>query len=63
MSKEKISAKLEEIGGNAKEVAGKAIGDKHTETEGKVDQLKGKAKAAAEDVKDAVSGVIDGLRK
>lgn len=62
MSEEKLDAKLEELGGAAKELVGKATGDKEVETEGQVDQIKGKVKAAAEDVKDAVSGAIKGLR-
>lgn len=62
MSKEKLDAKMKEFGGAAKEVVGKATGDKKVETEGKVDQIKGKVKAAAEDAKDAVSGAIKGLR-
>lgn len=62
MSKEKFDAKVEEVVGGAKELFGKATGDKHTETEGKVEQVKGKVKAAVEDAKDAVSGAIDGLK-
>ncbi|TCD45937.1 CsbD family protein [Streptococcus sp. X16XC17] len=62
MSEEKLDAKMQELGGTAKELVGKATGDKEVETEGQVDQVKGKVKAAAEDVKDAISGVIKGLR-
>lgn len=62
MSEEKVNAKLEELGGAAKKVVGKVTNDKEIETEGKVDELKGKVKAAAEDVKDTVTGIVKGLR-
>lgn len=42
--------------GKAKEVAGKVTGDKELETEGKTQNLKGKAEDAIEDAKDAASG-------
>lgn len=62
MSEKKIDAKMQELGGATKEVVGKVTGDKEVETEGQVDKIKGKVKAAAEDVKDTVSGAIKGLR-
>lgn len=62
MSKEKLNAKMEELGGAAKEAVGKVTGNKEVETEGKVDQIKGKVKVVAEDAKDAVAGAIKGLR-
>jgi uncharacterized protein YjbJ (UPF0337 family) len=43
----------DEVEGKAKEEWGKVTGDKKTETEGKVDQAKGDAKDAVDDVKDA----------
>ena len=63
MSEEKVEAKMEELGGNVKEAVGKVTGDKEVETEGQVDQLKGKVKAAAADFKDTVSGAIKGITK
>lgn len=63
MSEEKFNAKVEELVGGAKELVGKVTGDKHTETEGQVEQIKGKVKAAVEDAKDMVSGALDGLKK
>jgi uncharacterized protein YjbJ (UPF0337 family) len=49
--------------GLLKEVAGKATGDKRTESEGKVDRAKGKVKDAAHEVKESSKGVRDSLKK
>ena len=43
----------DEVEGKAKEAWGKATGDDKTEAEGKIDQAKGDAKDAVDDVKDA----------
>jgi uncharacterized protein YjbJ (UPF0337 family) len=53
---DKISNKIDDLGGKAKEGAGKATGDKSTENEGKVDQAKSSLKDAGEKVKDALKG-------
>ena len=45
----------DEVEGKTKEAWGKATGDDKTEAEGKVDQAKGEAKDAVDDVKDAAS--------
>ncbi len=50
---DKASNKIEDLGGKAKEAAGKVTGDKSTENEGKVDQAKSNLKDAGEKVKDA----------
>ncbi|TGD84725.1 CsbD family protein [Mycolicibacterium sp. CH28] len=50
---DKISNKVEDIAGKAKEVAGRLTGDESTENEGKVDQVKANLKDAGEKVKDA----------
>jgi uncharacterized protein YjbJ (UPF0337 family) len=50
---DKISNKLDDMAGKAKEGVGKATGDKDTENEGKVDQAKSSLKDAGEKVKDA----------
>jgi uncharacterized protein YjbJ (UPF0337 family) len=50
---DKAKNKIEDLGGQAKEGAGKATGDKSTENEGKVDQVKANLKDAGEKVKDA----------
>ena len=49
MSEEKVEAKMEELGGNVKEAVGKVTGDKEVETEGQVDQLKGKVKESGKE--------------
>ncbi|MEU7071827.1 CsbD family protein [Streptomyces narbonensis] len=51
----------EKAKGKLKEAAGKATGDKRLETEGKTDQMKGKAREAGEAVRDRAKGVRDSL--
>jgi uncharacterized protein YjbJ (UPF0337 family) len=50
---DKISNKLDDMAGKAKEGVGKATGDRDTENEGKADQAKSSLKDAGEKVKDA----------
>lgn len=50
---DKASNKIDDLGGKAKETAGKVTGDRGTENEGKVDQAKSSLKDAGEKVKDA----------
>jgi uncharacterized protein YjbJ (UPF0337 family) len=50
---DKAKNKAEDLGGQAKEAAGSATGDKSTENEGKADQTKANLKDAGEKVKDA----------
>ncbi|MFC5998614.1 CsbD family protein [Quadrisphaera sp. GCM10027208] len=50
---DKLSNKGEDLGGKAKEAAGRATGDEEMETEGRVDQAKADLKQAGEKVKDA----------
>jgi uncharacterized protein YjbJ (UPF0337 family) len=50
---DKISNKIEDVAGKAKEGLGRATGDRHTESEGKADQSKSSLKDAGEKVKDA----------
>ncbi len=50
---DKAKNKLDDLGGKAKEAAGKATDDKSTENEGKLDQVKSNLKDAGEKVKDA----------
>lgn len=49
---DKAKNKIEDLGGKAKEAAGKVTGDKSTENEGKGDQAKSSLKDAGEKVKD-----------
>jgi uncharacterized protein YjbJ (UPF0337 family) len=53
---DKISNKIDDLGGKAKEAAGRVADDKRTKNEGKLDQAKSSLKDAGEKVKDAVKG-------
>ncbi len=50
---DKISNAAEDLGGKAKEAAGKATGDRSMEAEGKGDQVASDVKGAGEKIKDA----------
>ena len=50
---DKVSNKIDDVAGKAKEGLGKATGDDSTENEGKIDQAKSSLKDAGEKVKDA----------
>ena len=52
--------KADELGGKAKETAGKATGNNNLENEGKGDQVKANVKQGVEDAKDKVT---EGLGK
>ena len=52
-AEDKVSNKIDDIGGKAKEALGKVTGDRDTENEGKVDQAKSSLKDAGEKIKDA----------
>ena len=58
MAGEKDKAK-----GSLKEAAGKVIGDRRKEAEGKTDRAKGEAKDAAHHAKEGAKGVRDSLKK
>jgi uncharacterized protein YjbJ (UPF0337 family) len=49
-------AMVDNVKGKGKDAWGSLTGDSSTEAEGKMDQLKGKAKETLADVKDAVDG-------
>lgn len=50
---DKISNKVDDLAGKAKEGTSKATGNKSTDNEGKVDQAKSSLKDAGEKIKDA----------
>jgi len=52
-AEDKVSNKIDDLGGKAKEAAGKVTGDDSTKNEGKIDQAKSSLKDAGEKVKDA----------
>ena len=62
MDKEHIKGAADEVVGKTKEATGHAVGNKHLEAEGKLDQAKGAAHKAAGDVKDAGKDAIDSVR-
>ncbi|HUI15143.1 MAG TPA: CsbD family protein [Xanthobacteraceae bacterium] len=56
VDEDRIKGSANQAAGKVKEWAGKAVGDKKTEAEGKADQLKGKVQNAVGGLKDAVRG-------
>jgi uncharacterized protein YjbJ (UPF0337 family) len=54
MDREHVKGTAEKVKGSIKDAAGKVVGDKKMQTEGKVDKAKGSAHNVAGDVKDAV---------
>jgi uncharacterized protein YjbJ (UPF0337 family) len=56
MDRDRIKGSAEQAKGAVKEVAGKTLGDKKLETEGKTDKAVGKLQNAVGGLKDAVRG-------
>jgi uncharacterized protein YjbJ (UPF0337 family) len=56
MDKDRIEGSAEQAKGAVKETAGKVLGDKKLETEGKTDKAAGKIQNAVGGLKDAVRG-------
>ena len=54
--------KLNKAAGSVKEGVGKVIGDKELESEGAAEKVVSKVKEVAEDAKDAVEGVVQGVK-
>ena len=54
--------KLNQAVGSVKEGVGKLIGDKELENEGAAEKVVSKVKEVAEDAKDAVEGVVEGVK-
>ena len=54
--------KLNQAAGSVKEGVGKLIGDKELEKEGATEKVVSKVKEVAEDAKDAVEGVVEGVK-
>ncbi|MDT5133183.1 MAG: hypothetical protein QOE41_2494 [Mycobacterium sp.] len=53
---DKLSNKIDDMGGKAKEAVGNVTGDDDTRSDGKSDQAKSNLKDAGEKVKDAFKG-------
>jgi uncharacterized protein YjbJ (UPF0337 family) len=56
MDKDRIKGSAKQAKGKIEEAAGKAMGDKKLESEGKGDQVKGKVQNAVGGLKDALRG-------
>ena len=54
--------KFNQAAGAIKEGVGKLVGDKELESEGATEKLVSKVKEVAEDAKDAVEGVVQGVK-
>ena len=59
MDKDRIEGSLEQAKGAIKEGAGKLMGDKKMETEGKADQVAGKTQNTVGGVKDTARDALD----
>jgi len=56
MDKDRVKGSLKQITGGIKEAAGKLLGDKKTETDGKIEKAGGA-------VQNAIGGMKDGIRE
>ena len=54
--------KFNQAAGSVKEGVGKLIGDKELENEGAAEKVVSKVKEVVEDAKDAVEGVVEGVK-
>ncbi|MHC2626081.1 uncharacterized protein YjbJ (UPF0337 family) [Bradyrhizobium huanghuaihaiense] len=63
MDREHVKGLADKAKGAIKEGAGKLIGDKDVEVEGKIDKATGSAHNTAGDVKDAERDAADALKK
>ena len=57
-----LENKFDQAKGAVKEGVGKLIGDKELESEGAAEKVVSKVKEVAEDAKDAVEGVVEGVK-
>ena len=60
MNKEQVKGRAEEAVGKVKEAAGAAVGNKELEAKGDAQQVAGKTRATAGDVKEDVKDVVKG---
>ncbi len=59
MDKDRIKGSAQQAGGSIKESAGKALGDKKLETEGKAEKTEGKIRNTIGGAKDAVRDALN----
>lgn len=60
---DKIAGKIQETKGSFKEAVGDATDDRDLQAEGKLDQVKGAAKQAGENLKEAAQDAAAGVKK
>lgn len=63
MDREHVKGVADKAKGSIKEGAGKVVGDKDLQMEGKADKAKGAVHNAAGDVKDAARDAADAIKK
>ncbi len=59
MNKDRIEGAAQQVKGNVKEIAGRAVGDAKLQSEGKADKAEGKIRNAVGGVKDTVREAFD----
>lgn len=59
----RIEGSLTKMGGDIKEAVGGVLGDSKLKTEGKADQVEGRAQNTVGGIKDAVRDVLDGDKR
>ena len=59
MNKDQVNGRAEEAKGTVKETVGRALGDRDTEAQGKVDQAAGKVQKTYGDAKEKAKDAID----
>ena len=59
MDKDRIKGSAQQAGGSIKETAGKALGDKKMETEGRAEKAEGEIRNAVGGAKDAVREAVN----
>jgi uncharacterized protein YjbJ (UPF0337 family) len=59
MNKDQVKGRVEQAKGSVKENAGKALGDRELQGEGKADKAAGKTQATYGDAKEKVKSAID----
>jgi uncharacterized protein YjbJ (UPF0337 family) len=59
MNKDQVKGRVEAAKGSVKEATGKAVGNRHLQSEGVVDKAAGKAQASYGDAKQKVKSAVD----
>jgi uncharacterized protein YjbJ (UPF0337 family) len=59
MNKDQVKGRVEQAKGSVKDAAGKALGDRELQGEGKADKAAGKVQSTYGDAKDKVKRAVD----